>query len=77
MSVVNCFKIAGGFLAFFGAWTITAKHEYIDLFDSSLYQASTYILISVGGLIVFTGVLGIIGAWFDSKKILVTVSQIS
>ena len=72
--ILMWFKIAGGFLAFFGAWTITAKHEYIELFDSSLYKSSTYMLISVGGLIILTGLLGIIGAWFDSKKILVTVS---
>ena len=37
------------------SWTISTKQDYVNLLTSSLYQASTYILIIAGIIIAITG----------------------
>lgn len=49
------------------------KQEYVQLLSSMFYQASTYILIVAGGFIVITGILGIVSAWIENKKLLILV----
>jgi CD151 antigen len=55
------------------SWTISSKQDYINLLSSSLYQASTYILIIAGIIIAITGIVGIFSAWFESKNVLIVV----
>ena len=52
-----------------------SKHEYLNLVTSSLYLSSTYLLIIAGVVIVLNEILGIAGAWLESKKILIIVIE--
>ena len=63
--------ISGILLILFGLWTMNNKQEFIGLSTSVLYQASTYLLIFAGGLVIVTGILGITSAWIESKKLIV------
>lgn len=65
------FFIVGVLLVIFGVWTITSKHYYLNLITSSFYLGSTYLLIIAGCIIILNEVLGTVGAWFESKKILI------
>ena len=49
------FKLTGILLILIGSWTINSKLDYVNLLSSSLYQASTYILIIAGIIIAITG----------------------
>lgn len=51
-----------------GIWTLSSKYDYSILSSSILYESSTYLLIIAGCLIVFASIMGIIGAWVDSKR---------
>lgn len=68
------FQISGILLILFGLWTLLYKQDYVALSTSSLYQIATFILIFAGVLIIITGVIGILSAWFESKRFLIFVS---
>lgn len=65
------FILSGILLTLFGVWTLLYKQEYADLLKSNLYQLSTYILILAGAVIIIAGIIGILGAWFESKKLII------
>lgn len=50
-----------------GIWTIFAKSSFVSLLTTSCYQATTYLLIATGSLIVFLViVLGCCGVWKEN-----------
>ena len=74
-SIFSLLQIVGILLILFGVWTILNKHEYLNLVTSSLYLSSTYLLIIGGVVVVLNEILGIAGAWLESKKILIIVIE--
>ena len=66
-------KLCGVALTGFGTYTIKTKHEYVRLLTSAFYEVSTYMILTTGSIIIITTLLGIIGAWIGSKKVLVAV----
>jgi hypothetical protein len=67
-------KISGVLLILFGLWTIYYKQDYVGLFSSFLYQASTYVLMAAGAMIVITAILGVTSAWIESKRLVILVN---
>ena len=67
-------KVSGILLILFGVWTLTSKNEFAELLSSILYLSSTYILITAGTVIIFTSLLGLVGAWLEKRKILLIVN---
>jgi hypothetical protein len=68
------FKISGVGFVLFGLWTMYYKQDYVGLFNSFLYQSSTYVLMAAGAMIVITSILGIASAWIESKRLVIMVS---
>ena len=60
-------------ITLFGVWTLTSKQDYFILSRSFYYESSTYILIAAGCLIFVTGIMGIVSAWVESKKVIFVV----
>ncbi|KAK2842349.1 hypothetical protein Q5P01_012549 [Channa striata] len=65
------FWLAGGTVLGVGLWTLVAKSDYISLLNSSLYSASTYILIAAGVIVIVTGIIGCCATLKEMKSLLI------
>lgn len=63
--------INGVSLILLSLYTINYKQDYADLLNSHLYQASTYILLTSGILIIIISIFGIFSGWKESRQMLI------
>lgn len=57
-----------------GVWTLALKSDYISLLASGTYQATAYILVVAGVVVMVTGVLGCCATFKERRNLLRLVS---
>lgn len=55
-----------------GIWTLVAKHQYIALLSTSIYPATTYVVIITGAVAILVGIIGCYGAIWENRCCLMT-----
>jgi len=72
--IFNCTLILNGiFLILLSVYTIKYKQNYVDLFSSQAFQASTYIILTSGALVIVFASVGIFSAWNEKKPFLISI----
>ncbi len=71
--IIYYFKLSGILLILFGLWTIYYKQDYSALSNSILYEISIYTLMIGGTMCIIAGILGVVSAWIESKRLLIMV----
>ena len=72
--ICRLFQLSGAAFVAVGIWTLLYKTLYVSLLSSGAYEATTYLLLATGALILIVGVIGCCGACTLNRVCLMTVS---